>query len=64
MNRDSDRMTSWLKFDLTSTSNASMKCVTTSSETASPFIASSSLFTIPVSKGVSSLLLGLGLLND
>ena len=47
MNSDSARMTSWLRFDLTSISKASMKCVTTSSETASPFMASSRRFTIP-----------------
>lgn len=47
INSDSARMTSWLRFDLTSISKASMKCETTSSETASPFIASNRRFTIP-----------------
>lgn len=63
MNRDNDRITSGLKFDLTRTSNASMKWVTTSSETASPFMASRSLFTIPVTPNISSVQIRLEILN-
>lgn len=48
MNSARDLRTSWLKFDLTKTSKAPMKWGTVSSDTTSPFMASSSRFTIPI----------------
>lgn len=47
MKRERNFITSELKLEFTRASKALMKCGTTSSEIASPFIASSNLFTIP-----------------